>query len=89
MLYITLKNTDTNEVYMRSWHIGEPKPLRSYEERWIIEVQADGDELVYIRRNYSNLPLAHSLVAVRYYGDHAKFIVGNLRLIDVNAFKGG
>ncbi len=42
----------------------------------VVEVQADGDELEHIRREFRNLP-GRSARVVRYYGDHAKFIAGN------------
>lgn len=43
----------------------------------VTEVQADGDELEYIKLHFTNIPMADKRV-VCWYGDHAKFIVGNL-----------
>lgn len=40
-------------------------------------VQADGHELEYIEKQFTNLPKANIRV-VNWFGDHAKFIVGNL-----------
>ena len=45
----------------------------------VVEVQADCDELEAIQSQIKDLP--HSTHAVqRWYGDHAKFIAGNLKL---------
>lgn len=46
MLYFTSDNG------IREWHIGEKKP----QLEKIIEVQADGSELEFIKDNFRNLP---------------------------------
>ncbi len=43
----------------------------------VVKVQADGHELEYIKANFSGIPMANCRV-VRWTGDMAKFIVGNL-----------
>ena len=42
-------------------------------------VQADGDELEKIRKNFTSLPMTNARV-VRWHGDFAKFIVANIAL---------
>ena len=44
--------------------------------RDIFAIQADGDELVCIRKHFSNIPVAHENVVV-WIGDTAKFIAIN------------
>ena len=44
----------------------------------VVEVVADGDELIYLESNFKNLPTCLYSKRTHYYGDHAKFIVGNL-----------
>lgn len=58
------------------WHVGETIPdLRVSDGTFW--VQADSDELNFIKRHITGLPMRDASV-VRWYGDHAKFIVGNL-----------
>ena len=65
--------------YQHVWHVGEeaPKFAVSYinDISW---VQANGDELAAIMDQFGNLPRSSNRV-VTWYGDHAKFIVANLR----------
>lgn len=73
MLAFTLTGRDG----VRSWHIGE-KIIMQYETiSQVDEVQADCDELEYIKSNFTNLPMSNSRV-VRWFGDHARFIVAHL-----------
>lgn len=44
-----------------------------------LAVQADGDELEKIRRQFQNIPMTNNLV-VRWYGETARFIFENLEL---------
>lgn len=65
------------------WHVGEPRPLEiaggagSYVHE-VIEIQADGDELAYIERHFTNLKTVPGARSVNWFGDDAKFIVKNL-----------
>lgn len=71
-LYITFEdNSGTN------WHIGEKNPVEYGKVNFVREVQADGHELDHIHGNFSRIPEANKRV-VRWFGDHAKFIVANL-----------
>lgn len=44
----------------------------------VIEIQADGDELLYIEKQFKNLPSTTNRV-VRWHGEFARFIAYNLR----------
>jgi hypothetical protein len=64
----------------RIWHIHEPNPITYYEVNAIDEIQADGDELEYIHNMFlltHSLPIPKGRV-IRWFGDYAKLIVGNL-----------
>jgi len=64
----------------KSWHVGEKNPVAYNEVQDVEEVQADGDELEHIKDMFLNqmpLPTPRNRV-VRWFGDHAKLIVGNL-----------
>jgi hypothetical protein len=58
-----------------SWHVGEPLP--EIDVSRVLVVQADGDELEFIYREFANIPHGRGGV-VMWYGDMAKFIAGNL-----------
>lgn len=71
------------------WHIGSSKKeMKDVNPDAIQEVHADGDELGTILHRFRNLPclsgdedsgyaMARGYV-MTWYGDHAKFIVGNI-----------
>ena len=42
-------------------------------------VQADGHELSYIRRFFTNIPDVSNKSVVSWFGDHARFIAANLK----------
>ncbi len=54
------------------------KSLAQQFDTGFFEVQADGDELEKIRRNFSNIPMSSARV-VRWHGDIARFIVSNFK----------
>ncbi len=72
MMYICRK--DKPDLH---WHIGESVEDNLIHDIWM--VQADGDELVYIETRFINLRNVRRTRVVRWYGDDAVFIVGNLR----------
>lgn len=81
MMYIVYKHPGTpvlkERAEERTWHVGQqPEPLQN-EILSIVEVQADCDELEYILNRFTNLPRSTQRVQ-RWYGDMARFIVGNL-----------
>jgi hypothetical protein len=62
-----------------TWHVGEYNiKLTSSDLSRVSCVQADGDELDYILRNFKNIPVSTNVTVVRWFGDVAKFIAANL-----------
>lgn len=70
------------------WYVGDPAPTEPDPAQWrpgsvavglIVEVEASGGELEWIYRNIQGLPaMVKDKKSVRWFGDHAKFIVANL-----------
>lgn len=58
----------------REFHVGVSFNHKDAAD--VVEVQLDGHELGRAEELFSNLPIARGRV-VRYFGDHAKFIVAN------------
>lgn len=58
------------------WAVSKPKPLFGGA---CIEVYATGEELVYVRNNFDNLPFPAGASKVVWKGDFAQFIYDNLR----------
>lgn len=75
-LYIVLTKVRKYPSHEIEWHVGESNYISVIIDD-IHYVQADGDELNYILRKITNIPMAQQ-GAIKWYGDHAKFIVGNL-----------
>lgn len=73
MLYIISNGKE------RIWHVGEKNPIGFKEVSDVDEVQADGDELQHIQDMFINstFPIPNGRV-VRWFGDHARLIIGNL-----------
>lgn len=67
-----------------SWHIGDYPPYAEHDEDTLnVEmVRATGEELKLIRRELG-LACDVSFPIVRFYGEQAKFIAGNLHMIDL------
>ena len=59
-----------------SWNIGETMIISTYKDA-IDSILIDGDELEYVKTHFSNLPSVNNY-AVKYYGEMARFIVGNI-----------
>jgi len=59
------------------WHNGESKPLLPSIEA-VEMVQADGDELVYIRQSFDGIPTRFMGRVTVWRGDMARFIAENL-----------
>ena len=81
------------EITMQSgnkytWHVGSGIPIRYDEICAIQEIQADGDELYHIVKQYRNgqwggndtysIPVPAKNKVVRWFGDFAKTIAANL-----------
>jgi hypothetical protein len=71
MLYIVTNAGTTG------WHTEDPVP-RFHKQEKIFEVQADGDELMYIKENFNHVPMPKHQSVVRWFGDMAAFIANNL-----------
>lgn len=70
------------------WHVGEKVPEdvivhpggreEFYRFQDVSEIQADGDELEYIKTNFSHLPMRNHQRIVQWKGALAQFIYDNL-----------
>lgn len=60
-----------------TWHVGDLKPSDNTSFTDVKEIQADGDELEYIQRNFSNIPM-HTGRVVSWKGSVAQFIYDGL-----------
>ncbi len=60
------------------WHVGQKNPVEYLDVPKVTEVQADGHELEYIYENFTDLPHLSNGRVVRWFGDHARFIAGNI-----------
>lgn len=56
------------------------KSLGKFCLRFIYEIQADGDELEFIREKFTNIPMTNCST-VRWHDDMARYIVDNLRIM--------
>jgi hypothetical protein len=74
MLIITYCYEDTQSKTTQIWYVGQRKPTN---EELVVKVQADCTELNYIIDKFENLPYSSASIQ-RWYGDMAKFIIGNL-----------
>ena len=59
------------------WHIGNPCPNIIS----VIEIQADCDELEYIRRHFTGIPF-HTGRVVKWTGEFAKFIYDGIKSLN-------
>ena len=78
-LCIVMKNA-VGKLVEVTWNVGTPSPFigPNYSMVYVVgEVFADGKELEYLKVSFTNLPSFNGKM-VRYFGDHAKFIAGNL-----------
>lgn len=68
----------STDITEQSFHLGMKFPRERV--KYVEQVQADGYELQWIMSNLSGLPFPIEPVRiVTWYGDHAKFIVGNFK----------
>jgi hypothetical protein len=86
MLYCTIRDPNfaiTAGVTEFQWHVGEPPPWLKEDWFWrlrthVVDIQADGDELQAVYRQFRNLPEAPYNRVVTWTGDFARFIALNL-----------
>lgn len=76
MMYINIKPV-TEDITL-TWHIGERLCLTTTDLHLVESIQADGDELEYIKSYFCNLPFVTNKRVVIWFGDDARFIAGNL-----------
>lgn len=67
----------TSQKTEKTWHIGCACP----DLICVYEVQADCDELEYIRRNFTNIPF-HNGRVVKWTGEFATFIYNGIKSLN-------
>lgn len=88
MMYVFYKKDE--KTHVASVYGSIPKVFKEVktlceEVEYVYRVQADCDELTRIEKAFGGLPFSkNSQPVVNYYGDHAKFIVGNWNAIRFN-----
>ncbi len=62
------------------WNVGRARPALSVPQLLsVLYVSAEGEEYKHIRENFhGTLPFKRNAVAAIWFGEHARFIVGNL-----------
>lgn len=76
MMYITVNAFGDNVTV--GWHVGQKNPIVFDDMQHVTEVQADGDELEYIRFSMNNVPFNKFKAVNRWFGSMAQFIAANL-----------
>ena len=67
--------------FTAAWRVGMKVPVLPSTVKAVTEVEASGEELHYILTRFTGLPHCYRKApaeSIRWYGDHARFIVGNL-----------
>lgn len=81
MLFVSLMETTqvARVETVITLHLGDTQNLAILKEQinHVNSVQADGDELDHIFRNYEGLPHHYSRQVQAWFGDSAKFIIAN------------
>lgn len=88
--FVTM-TSDDGVYIINQWHMGDPDFVTEIKVRnknesepkimsRVFSVQLDGDELEYVITRIRDLPVTSFIncPVQTWYGDHAKFIVGNL-----------
>lgn len=65
-------------VLVREWHVGTKYEHNEHTIDHVTEVQADGHELEWVLREFNNIPTIRARRVMRWHGDIAKFIAGQL-----------
>lgn len=70
-------DTDWQAPIEQTWHIGKnySRTLKAVGRYTVVEIQADGDELEFIRHNVSSIPFINGVRVMNWYGDIARTIV--------------
>ncbi len=77
---------EKNLAYTAAWRIGTVMEVKPSMVKEVTEIEVDGEELIFILNTFARLPIMvkkdlthwHDDKPMRWYGDHARFIVGNL-----------
>jgi len=77
MLYIIAK-IDGKEIDEIWWVDSARKPWESLKDITIVAIQANGDELQYIRDHFINIPMLAMKRTAIWKGEFARFIYDNL-----------
>jgi hypothetical protein len=77
MMYIISRRKLNTEEQV-CWHVNEPSLIEQEDVKFVTEVQADCDELDWIRERFLHLPIHNRARVQRWFGDHAKFIAAHL-----------
>lgn len=68
---------DTKNMALENVHVGEVVSRNSLAIG-VISIQADGHELEFIAKNFSNIPIPKTNSVVIWYGEMARFILSNI-----------
>lgn len=75
---LTIMSHTNSQRFWKFWYVGKDNPVSFHEVYDVMEVQADGDELLHIFHCNPILMPQYSSSVIRWFGDDAKFIVANL-----------
>lgn len=83
MLFVAFNKVGFVESKDIDWHVGEhlnaPLMEKLEDEGYHVSlVQADGDELEWLKSHFSNLPHVNHMLVQKWRGDHANFIFDHL-----------
>jgi hypothetical protein len=83
MLFVAFTKTGFVDSKDVDWHVGEHlngKAMQTLESDGyrVCLVQADGDELEWLKSHFSNLPHVNHMLVQKWRGDHATFIFDHL-----------
>lgn len=77
MMYIIAKEAITNRKLQFTWLAGKGRPNVGANSI-VLELQADGEELIYIKTHFTNIPFPNRNFPTVWKGDLAQFIYDNL-----------
>ena len=77
VMYIEHNRVGSSDIQKKVWHVGKELPRGIGEFDYVV-IQADGDELEYVRNNFVNLPIRKNSRTCLWEGGFARFILDNL-----------
>ena len=72
-----INNNTVQDTAFMEWHIGGT-PIKYNMVNNVIQCCVDGHELEFIKNNFTNIVIPKHQKVVRFFGETAKMIVGNL-----------